>query len=195
VFGTVVPFNTVAEVNDGAGPYREMFAPGAFTRSIRQRSEKVKLLTNHDGRKLPVGRAILLEEKKDRLYGEFLVSRNHSHLLDDVDDRIVDSFSIGFRGISAEKRDGVVVRTEAAIREVSIVGFPAYADALIGGVRNDIPEDLRDQFDRYLSDLLALADPGTGTQAPPPDGHGTGAVRAAQLRALDTRITLLKGRS
>lgn len=190
VFGTVVPYGRVATVNDGAGPYREMFAPGAFARSIAQRADKVKLLTNHDGRKLPVGRATLLEERNDGLYGEFLVSRNASHLLADVDDKIIDSFSVGFRGINAKKIDGVVVRTEAALREVSLVGFPAYADALIGGVRSDITEELRSQFDRYISDLLALADPGTGTQAPP-DGHGTGAVRAAQLRALD--LTILKG--
>jgi HK97 family phage prohead protease len=199
VFGTVVPFNTVAEVNDGAGPYREMFAPGAFARSIEQRTDKVKLLTNHDGRKLPVGRATLLEERDSGLYGEFLVSRNASHLLDDVTDRIVDSFSIGFRGIKATKRDGVVVRTEAQIREVSIVGFPAYAGALIGGVRSndDLFAELADRFGltaEQVVERLALADPGTGTQDPPV-GHALAAVRAAQLRDLDSTLHLLKGRS
>lgn len=193
VFGTVVPYGRVATVNDGAGPYREMFAPGAFSRSIAQRADKVKLLTNHDGRKLPVGRATLLEERDSGLYGEFLVSRNASHLLSDVTDGIVDSFSVGFRGINAKKVDGVVVRTEAALREVSLVGFPAYEDALIGGVRSDLPDDLRDLFDRYVTDLLALADPGTGTDGPPPSGTPTAAVRAAQLRALD--LITLKGRS
>lgn len=193
VFGTVVPFNRIATVNDGAGPYREMFAPGAFTRSIAQRADKVKLLTNHDGRKLPVGRATLLEERADGLYGEFLVSRNAAHLIDDVTDGIVDSFSVGFRGINAKKVDGVVVRTEAALREVSLVGFPAYADATIGGVRSDLDDDMRRQFDLYVSELLALADPGTGTDGPPSQGTPPAAARAAQLRALD--LTILKGRS
>lgn len=193
VFGTVVPYGRVATVNDGAGPYREMFAPGSFARSIAQRADKVKLLTNHDGAKLPVGRATLLEERDGGLYGEFLVSRNAAHLLNDVTDGIVDSFSVGFRGIAAKKVDGVVVRTEAALREVSLVGFPAYEDALIGGVRSDLPDELREQFDRYVSDLLALADPGTGTQGPPNQGTPEAAVRAAQLRALD--LTILKGRS
>jgi len=191
VFGTIVPLNTVAEVDDGAGPYREMFAGGAFVRSIEQQADRVKLFTNHDGRKLPVGRATLIEERRDSLYGEFLVSRNESHLLDDVIDGILDSFSIGFRGIKAVKRDGVVVRTEAAIREVSIVGFPAYAGAVIGGVRS-APDDMREQFDRYVSDFFALTDTGTGIQVPP-IGHDRAAVRAAQLRALD--LTTLKGRS
>jgi len=159
VYGTVVPYGRVATVNDGAGPYREMFAPGAFSRSIAQRAAKVKLLVNHDGRKLPVGVATKLEERDDSLYGEFLVSRAQMHLIDDVSDGILDSFSVGFRGIDAKKVDGVVIRTEAALREVSLVGFPAYADALIGGVR--MSDDLREQFDRYLSEFFALADPGT----------------------------------
>lgn len=193
VFGTVVPFNTVATVNDGAGPYREMFAPGSFSRSIAQRADKVKLLTNHDGAKLPVGRATLLEERANGLYGEFLVSRNAAHLVSDVKDGIVDSFSVGFRGIAAKKVDGVVVRTEAALREVSLVGFPAYADATISGVRSELDPDQRRAFDQYVTELLALADPGTGTQGPPPTGHASAAVRAAQLRALD--LTILKGRS
>ncbi len=195
VFGTVVPFNTVATVNDGAGPYREMFAPGSFARSITQRADKVKLLVNHDGRKLPVGRATLLEERSDGLYGEFLVSRSQAALVDDVADGILDSFSVGFRGIKAAKRDGVVVRTEAQIREVSIVGFPAYADARIAGVRSELDDETREQFDRYLTEFFALADPGTGTPAPPDPGHGRAAVRAAQLRDADLTIQLLKGRS
>jgi HK97 family phage prohead protease len=191
VYGTVVPYGRVATVNDGAGPYREMFAPGAFSRSIAQRAAKVKLLVNHDGRKLPVGVATKLEERDDSLYGEFLVSRAQMHLIDDVSDGILDSFSVGFRGIDAKKVDGVVIRTEAALREVSLVGFPAYADALIGGVR--MSDDLREQFDRYLSEFFALADPGTGTDGPPNQGTPTAAVRAAQLRALD--LITLKGRS
>jgi len=191
VYGTVVPYGRVATVNDGAGPYREMFAPGAFSRSIAQRAAKVKLLVNHDGRKLPVGVATKLEERDDSLYGEFLVSRAQMHLIDDVSDGILDSFSVGFRGIDAKKVDGVVIRTEAALREVSLVGFPAYADALIGGVR--MSDDLREQFDRYLSEFFALADPGTGTDGPPNQGTPTAAVRAAQPRAL--ALITLKGRS
>jgi len=192
VFGRIVPYGQVATVNDGAGPYREMFAPGAFKRSIEQRTHKIKLLINHDRTKLPVGRALSIQDRPDGAYGEFLVSRNQLHLLDDVEDEIVDSFSVRFRGIAGKRRDGVMVRTEAALgEEVSLVGFPAYTDADIGGVRS-VPDDMREQFDRYLTDFYALADTGTGTQVPP-IGHDRAAVRAAQLRALD--LTTLKGRS
>jgi HK97 family phage prohead protease len=193
VYGRIVPYNRVATVNDGAGPYQEMFAPGSFSRSIQQRTHKIKLLVNHDRTQLPIGRALTITDDPEGPLGEFLVSKRHLGLVEDVKDEILDSFSIRFRGIHGKRTDGVVVRTEAALGdEVSIVGFPAYVDAAIGGVRSDIPAEVRQYLDRYFSDLLALADPGTGTPAPP-TRHGQAAVRAAQLRSLDLIIQDLKG--
>lgn len=197
VFGTVVPYDTVARVNDGAGPYDEMFTYGSFARSIEQRADKVKLFAVHNGHvKLPIGRSIGFEEQRRGLYGEFLISRTRDgdDALTLIKDGAVDSFSVGFRGIKATKRDGVVVRTEAGIREASLVGLPAYETALVGGVRSELDDDLRRQFDSYLSEFFALADPGTGTTGPLPE-HASGAVRAAQLRDLDSTLHLLKGRS
>src|SRR5689334_18705900 len=48
LFGIVVPYNVVATVSDGGPSYEEMFAPGAFSRSVQQRADKIKLLTNHN---------------------------------------------------------------------------------------------------------------------------------------------------
>lgn len=195
IFGTVVPYGQVAEVNDGYGPYRESFAFGAFARSIEQRADKVKLFSVHNGHvKLPIGRSIMFEERRAGLYGEFLVSRtaDGEDALTLVKDGAVDAFSVGFKPMNHRKEKGVTVRTEAALREVSLVGLPAYSGALLTGVRSDVPPEVRQYLDRYVSDLLALADPGTGTPSPP-DGHARAAVRAAQLRRLD--LTILKGRS
>lgn len=198
VFGTVVPYGQVARVNDGFGAYDESFAFGAFARSIEQRGDKVKLFSVHNGHvKLPIGRSIMLEERETGLYGEFLISRTRDgdDALTLVKDGAVDAFSVGFKPIAHRKEKGVTVRTEAGIREASLVGLPAYEGASLAGVRSDVPDDVRAYLDRYFLDLTALADPGTGTPTPPDPGHGTGAVRDAQLRDLSTRITLLKGRS
>lgn len=195
IFGTVVPYGQVAEVNDGYGAYRESFAFGAFARSIEQRGDKVKLFAVHNGHvKLPVGRSLMFAERQEGLYGEFLVSRTRDgdDALTLVKDGAVDAFSVGFRPMNHRKENGVTVRTEAALREVSLVGLPAYEGAQLAGVRSGIPDDVRQYLDRYITDLTALADPGTGTRTPP-EGHGTGAVRAAQLRELD--LLILKGRS
>jgi len=141
VFGVVVPYGQVVEVNDGAGPYRECFEFGAFDRSIRERGAKVRLFDSHNTRKLPIGRAVELHERADGLHAAFEIAatRGGDDALELVRSGVVDSFSISFRGIR-ERRDGdVVVRTEAALREVSLVGLPAYPGAMVAGVRSTTP--------------------------------------------------------
>ena len=139
IFGTIVPYGQVADVDDGRGPYREAFEPGAFARSIADRAAKVRLFINHATHtRLPIGRATHLEEHADGLHGAFSVSatRDGDEALTLVRDGVVDAFSVGFRPIRERSDGGVIRRTEAALREVSLVSMPAYAGALVGGVRS-----------------------------------------------------------
>jgi HK97 family phage prohead protease len=141
VFGLVVPYGVEATVSDGSRPYVERFEQGAFARSIAERGGKVKLLVNHDKQALPIGRAVKLREDSAGLVGEFRVSQTPAGdaALELVRDGVVDSFSVGFTPMR-DRRDGsVLVRTEAAIREASLVAFPAYEGALIAGVRSATP--------------------------------------------------------
>lgn len=63
MYGVIVPYGEVTTVRDLDGEFREMFAPGAFRRSIAERGHKVKLLVSHDARtRYPVGRAVELRE-------------------------------------------------------------------------------------------------------------------------------------
>ena len=138
LFGTVVPFGQVAEVSDGGPRYRECFERGAFSRTIRERGDRVRLHAQHNRSQLPLGRATLLREDPEGLFAEFVVSRTSAgdDLLALVSDGTVSAFSIGFAPVR-ERRDGnVVVRTEVALREVSAVSEPAYAGAAIAGVRS-----------------------------------------------------------
>lgn len=137
IFGTVVPYDEVATVNDGQGPYRERFAPGAFTRSIEQTGGKVPLYPQHNSRELPIARGSNWQDTSSGLYGEFVIpnTRAGDDVLVLVQDGIVDSFSVGFRGIKARDEGGVTVRTEAALLEVSLVASPAYKNAVVAGVR------------------------------------------------------------
>lgn len=158
VFGVVVPYGQVAEVNDGRGPYRESFVAGAFARSVADRGAKVRLFINHDTmRRLPIGRATELADRPDGLHGAFVVSatRDGDEALTLVRDGVVDSFSVGFRPLRERSVGGVVERTEAALREVSLVAMPAYAGALVGGVRS-VPH-LSAEAARRRLDLLRKA--------------------------------------
>lgn len=141
VFGTVVPYEEVVDINMG-GPewdYQEKFVLGAFARSIVERGNKVKLMTAHDHRRLPVGRAVELREEAKGLFAAFEIAqtRDGDDALELVKSGTVDAFSIGFRPIRDRQERGVTVRVEAALMEVSLVAVPAYSGAAISGVRSE----------------------------------------------------------
>jgi HK97 family phage prohead protease len=138
VVGIVAPFDQVARVSDGGPAYDEMFARGAFARSIAERGDRVKLLSQHQVHANPLGRAVLLREDAAGLYGEFVVSRTQAgdEALELIRDGALDAFSIGFRPINQRRDRGITVRTEVAIREASLVTIGAYSEARVLAVRN-----------------------------------------------------------
>lgn len=153
VHGILVPYNTVARVSDGGPAYEEMFAPGAFARDIEARGgdyRGVKFLYQHQHDE-PIGRAVELRDDTAGLFGAFRVAKTSKgdEVLELLREGVLDSFSIGFRPIDPAPGDPIsvgapVVRTKAGLRETSVVTFPAYAGALIAGVRAIEPEDHHD---------------------------------------------------
>lgn len=142
VVGIAVPYGQVAVVSDGDGrSYREQFEFGACARTIRERGGKVKLLAQHDHRRFPIGKATSLVERSDGLHGEFAIpaTAEGDDVLTLIRDGVLDSFSVGFRGIRDRWDGDVRVRTEVALIEVSLVGLPAYPGAEIAGVRSPQP--------------------------------------------------------
>lgn len=140
VHGIAVPYGQVAEVSDGGPSYRERFEYGAFRRSIAERGHKVRLFGNHQTRQFPVGRAVELREERDGLHAAFeiVATRDGDDALELVRSGTVDSFSVGFTDVRHQTVAGVVVRTEASLREVSLTAMPAYSGALVQGVRSQL---------------------------------------------------------
>jgi HK97 family phage prohead protease len=136
-----MPYEKTATVSDGAAPYRERFQYGAFTRSIAERGNKIRLFTGHEVNRLPIGRATQLREAWDGLHAEFLVAktRDGDDALALVAAEIADAFSVGFKPIKEYDDHGVIVRTEAALMEVSLVGIGAYESAQVAGIRSAPP--------------------------------------------------------
>jgi HK97 family phage prohead protease len=144
VVGIAVPFGKASRVVDPGGPpYDETFRMGAFARTIRERGDRVKFLANHERLKLPLGRATLLREDSAGLYAELRVSKTAAgdEALELIRDGALDGLSIGFMPIKTGEIWNVtrtaVERTEAALREISAVAFPAHAGAEIVGVRSE----------------------------------------------------------
>lgn len=147
VYGIAVPFDREAMVNDGFGPYREVFRMGSFRKTIREHGGRVKFLANHN-RTNPIGKAISLKEDAAGLIGEFRISKTPEgdNALELVRDGVYDSFSIGFAKVQERNKDGVTERLEVKLREVSILAFPAYEGALVSGVRQEVADEDMERF-------------------------------------------------
>ena len=161
ICGLAVPFDQEAVVVENGRRYTEVFKRGAFARTINERGPaSVKLLVNHDRGNAPAGVAQVLREDAAGLYAELKVSKTRSgdELLELVGDGALDSLSIGFRSIEAgdrwNRQRNRVERTEVALKEISAVWQPAYPDAQIVGVRNNIQTLTAEAANRRLA--LAL---------------------------------------
>lgn len=153
IYGLFVPFDQETTVNDGAGPYREVFRYGSLARSINS-NRKIPFLVNHDRARLPIGSSLSLKEDRAGGVGEFRVSktREGDEVLELVRDGALGAFSVGFAPVKDRQRGDLVERTEVKLREVSVVAFPAYEGAAIAGVRSDLLSRIEE-----LERMLALA--------------------------------------
>lgn len=160
VYGLAVPFDREATVNDGVGPYREVFRMGSFARTLKGAgaAERVKFYTVHGHRqnRLPIGKALSLREDPAGLVGEFYVSatRDGDEALELVRDGVLDSFSVGFSKVRERAdKSGLVERLEVKLREVSLVAHPAYEGALVAGVRHQLSDEELERFIALAQDL------------------------------------------
>lgn len=136
VCGICVPYGVVQRINANLS---EVFIRGAFQNVVRA-SHRVKFLIGHDSTALPIGRATLLREDENGLYGEFRISDTErgSEVLTLIRDGALSELSIGFSPLRDKRRpDGVVERQLAHLAEVSAVTFGAYGPAAsVVGVRD-----------------------------------------------------------
>lgn len=153
ICGICVPYNVEQRIHANL---TEVFRPGVFSRVVPN-AHRVKLLVGHDAKALPIGRATLLREDANGLYGEFRVSKGSrpDDILELVADGALSELSIGFAPLRDNRRsDGVVERISAHLAEVSLVTFGAYGTAAqVVGVRD---ESLTPNLDSVLELLKTL---------------------------------------
>lgn len=182
VYGILVPWDAPARVYDSFGPtgkpaaYTEAVARGAFDAAIANPG-RTKFLGHHNKQVNPLGRAEVLRNDTAGLYGEMRVSKTLAgdEVLELVRDGALDSFSVSFMPRRNESRGDVFYRLEADLPEASIVTFPAYAGALVGGVRSqDLPNP-------------SIEQPGAGVGEPLAESSGSGDL--AGLTVVRTGMT------
>jgi hypothetical protein len=126
ISGVVLPFNTIG--NTSAGPV--IFETGSV--QIPE-ARRVKLLAQHSQND-PIGRAQSFQVTQDAIYGTFKVSASQKgqDYLTLAAEELVSSLSIGVDVVKAKKNaEGVLVVSNAIMKEVSLVESPAYADAVV----------------------------------------------------------------
>jgi hypothetical protein len=170
VYGLVVPYNREATISTRSGQFREVFRPGSLSRTINGAAKRVKLFENHNHLRgdSPVGVATRLEETPKGVYGEFRIGStpDGDAALQRIRDGIYDAFSVGFKAVPGGERRSKDLRelTEVKLNEVSLVSYPAYAEAGIDGIRSAFPE----LTPRVLERLLALAESLDTPRSDPP---------------------------
>ena len=104
VVGLAVPFDTPTFIPSLRA--EEAFDRGAFTRTISERGDRIKLLAQHDTRSLPLGRLTSLREDTAGLFVEGRISETQAgdEAIALVRDGALDSFSIGFSPVRDEMR-------------------------------------------------------------------------------------------
>lgn len=138
--GRAVPYNEWTDI----GGYLERIAPGAFTESLKTKSD-LPLLVFHNQKSWPVGVAEKWTEKTDGLYGLWRIDVEDptaAEALRKVEAGLVTGLSIGFlpdpnTDTITTDRDGTtrVTRHGGRLLEVSLVPTPAYVGAQVTKIR------------------------------------------------------------
>jgi HK97 family phage prohead protease len=132
VVGRAVPYNEVIDIGGG---YQEEFTSGAVDLTA-----DVKLFRDH---KEVIGKVQELEDRKDGLWVRAKISKTQlgDETLELVKDGGIRSFSVGFIPVVDEKQDRKIIRKKVDLKEVSLVAFPAYENASVVEVREEVNQE------------------------------------------------------
>ena len=139
----LVPYNEVATVNDGMGPYQERFVPGAFDSQMRA-AHRIKALLNFRHRQSlsdVIGHATRIEDRDDGLHGELAVLEcpDGDKALQLYDAGVLTKLSVEFQPVRDKVVDGITQRIKARLLGVALVPEGAYSSAEVLAVREEVP--------------------------------------------------------
>lgn len=167
--GHLAVFNDPTEIQSWDGPFTEMVAPGAFTKTLRENRDQVKALFQHGrdpqiGEK-PLGKIVELREDDKGVF--YRVELSDARF---VREEVLPGLRDGLYGASFQfdvtkeetRDDGTRVLREVRLYEFGPVTFPAYK-AATAGVRSMI--DLENLDEEEQGDLLRLVRKAQGVEA------------------------------
>ena len=161
ISGQIVPFGEVGNTSVG----KVIFERG----SIQVPSvSKIKLLAQHEQTASGViGRAQSIQENTDGMFASFKLSssRDGENFLIKASEGLLDGLSVGVDVIrAAERKDGVLIVSNAVLKEVSLVETPAFNSARVAEVvaqdadeaAEAAIEDIEDEQIQKISEAVAI---------------------------------------
>ncbi len=140
IHALVVPYGKPTLVDDGYGPYKEMFVKGAFKRAVDVPNRVWLNFEHHPGFSNVIGNGIEFEERADGLYGQLEVdaSDEGEKALRFINKRVLTGMSVEFKPMSKDANiDGVVTRRSVHLDAVALCRVGAYEDAKVLAVRTE----------------------------------------------------------
>jgi len=147
VSGVAVPFNETIDIGGG---WTERFEKGAVDLEA-----DVKLFRDH---KEIIGKVTRMEESDEGLLISAKISDTTlgNETLELVKDGAIRSFSVGFIPVVDEKKEKTIVRKKVDLKEVSLVAFPAYENASVTEVREEVKEEKMTENKDYSADIAEV---------------------------------------
>lgn len=147
VSGVAVPFNETIDIGGG---WSERFEKGAVDLEA-----DVKLFRDH---KEIIGKVTRMEESDEGLIINAKISDTTlgNETLELVKDGAIRSFSVGFIPVVDEKKEKTIVRKKVDLKEVSLVAFPAYENASVTEVREEVKEEIMTNETNYDSAIAEV---------------------------------------
>lgn len=191
LFGHAAVTNAWTELADFLGPYKERVAPGAFSKTLKERGAPV-VQFNH-GRDMavgskPIGLAAVAEEDDQGLYIEadlFDDAQYVRELLPALRSGAISGMSFMFDVIreswtwASDSESGLDERTieEVRLYEAGPVVWPAYEQTDVG-IRGALPAEVLEGLDvkarRHLSQICRTSPTVAARLAAPQRGHQSG---------------------
>ena len=132
ITGQAVPYNDPGTPASSLGGRGMVFLQGSLDRSLQARSDKVRLLVQHDAAH-PIGRLMDWRNTDEGLDTTWKVASTPAGdlALTEASQGVRDGLSVGVEILDYEERDGYVNVVEAKLLEVSLVSLPAYDRARV----------------------------------------------------------------
>lgn len=158
--GICVPYNVPATVDDGMGPYQEMFVAGAFARAVKAPNRVYLNFEHRPGISNVLGHGVEFEERTDGLFGKLQIEEgpDGAKAMRLYRQQVLTSLSVEFKpmGKSARNDAGIVERRSVHLDAVALCRIGAYEEARVLAIRTDplIHIDPLPVFDPELAEKL-----------------------------------------